>query len=611
MAPWPANSMGTIIHVHVPIHHSSKPQMPTFEWYNPSERRSRYDYKPSLSLPSDPIPIDPSPTHIRLNERASLTARKQPHLFNHSSYVDLVVNVLRLPQELLLNVVIAAARARGMKRAMRLRLVCKTFSNLFKGALFTTDLLDHHFAKQCRYEYQEPGSKARGRSYCEILQQYITYRTLCPSKERPHPPNSALIRGTAEAYSRLAGASDDVSFQECGTVTASPESEDHQQNVLIACVCMNSIPVGRQALSTWLPSSPPDVLALASSYRYQWSASYQHRGLRCYFDRDGSLFACPSAIATQLGRLEILQLFPERDPEPYTGCNMLALGQGGSLDTFEVLIRFQPPSEYSESDPAIRRSWISFLRRNSDPRLYDRGYEIYRQFPRSIANWITDTATMGETVYFAARNGSVELLRHLFDLGVPANPQTTLEPPNMTWRIDWKVLSVAARNDHLDVVKLLLEKDTDLDHIAHESALPTAAAAGSLDIVRVLLDHRTADGGADVGAHWAIMHACFIMPYERHQAIISAVRLEHVARFDLLVQKGGLTEEFWDAAMVAAVRDGPDSMVDMLNEIRSKLRAVWNSLGARPSICSMVFMGVGRPQCAIASFQNRSSSTTQ
>ncbi|KAK6064036.1 ankyrin repeat domain-containing protein 17 [Seiridium cupressi] len=223
-------------------------------------------------------------------------------------------------------------------------------------------------------------------------------------------------------------------------------------------------------------------------------------------------------------------------------------------------MQFKPPTMIVARDEMPFRVSLNIkpIRLTPDPRVFDRGLDIVRQIWPRTEGWIKDRRSVAHTLHHAARDGHVDLLAHLFDLGVPVNPPISSEPSETPFVYEYEglVLLAAARNHHLNVVQLLLEKGVDLHHTVHQPALPIAAAAGSLDIVKVLLDH-----GADI-------HAECEARYERPRPIVSAVLLEHIGMFNFLVERGGPTKAAWDLAMMGAVERDLESMIDLLDNAR-------------------------------------------
>lgn len=84
--------------------------------------------------------------------------------------------ILELPTELLEKILFHAALQRGIKRAMRLRLVCKKFSNATYPALFSTHLMSRDFycygdGTQEWHARNQHGSK-------QIWHEYLTARVM-------------------------------------------------------------------------------------------------------------------------------------------------------------------------------------------------------------------------------------------------------------------------------------------------------------------------------------------------------------------------------------------------------------------------------------------------
>jgi hypothetical protein len=375
---------------------------------------------------------------------------------------------------------------------------------------------------------------------------------------------SMLIRTATEEYCKLAGTNDMDSFRAC--VRALCDIRNHtrdqaffqqlssctvgvsalRQCVLVACVCLNNVAVVKQILST-IPKQPgPDFPSPHT----------------CYFTSDTPIFECPAYVAARLGRHEILQLFLELNFQPYSRCTMAGIAHGGSIDTLNFLITFKGPSEASLERPMRMRMSVMWLRQSSDPMVWERGLWLHQwvsgvHYPE-FREWVTDPRKSGEILEMHVRNGSVRLLRHLFDLGMPVHPVMRAYNPNLSLR--FCIMPSAAWYHQLEVVKLLLDKGADLNHETHQFALSAAAAAGSLDIIRVLVEH-----GANIHDKRSMLCSA------KHYPIVWAVLNEHMAMFNFLKERGALTKQAWDEAMTAASEAGLDSMVDMLNEVKNEV----------------------------------------
>ena len=73
--------------------------------------------------------------------------------------------------------------------------------------------------------------------------------------------------------------------------------------------------------------------------------------------------------------------------------------------------------------------------------------------------------------------GDLEQVRESLNQGID---------PNSTDDEGYSVLQVATENDHLEVVKLLVSKGTDIDHRSTYTALELAEMAGNQEVVAYL-----------------------------------------------------------------------------------------------------------------------------
>ncbi|MEO8193350.1 MAG: ankyrin repeat domain-containing protein [Gemmatimonadales bacterium] len=112
--------------------------------------------------------------------------------------------------------------------------------------------------------------------------------------------------------------------------------------------------------------------------------------------------------------------------------------------------------------------------------------------PGSPSNASSESPTLDEQLFDAARNGNAEKLGALLDAH-PEKLNARAEP------YEWSLLHAAAEKGHLSAVDLLLERGLDAntrEQGDNTSAMHWAAAAGHLDVVR-----RLADAGGDVIGH--------------------------------------------------------------------------------------------------------------
>jgi len=102
----------------------------------------------------------------------------------------------------------------------------------------------------------------------------------------------------------------------------------------------------------------------------------------------------------------------------------------------------------------------------------------------------------------------------------------------------------------------LLERGADPNYAGDEervqgrNPISAAAKAGSLDIVRKLLDH-----GADLS-----------LPKQGHAVLRAAVLLEHTAMVKLVLEQGVDLRRYEKRILQLAMSQGVDSMVEMLQQ---------------------------------------------
>lgn len=106
-------------------------------------------------------------------------------------------------------------------------------------------------------------------------------------------------------------------------------------------------------------------------------------------------------------------------------------------------------------------------------------------------------------------------------------------------------LEVAARHGHYAIVRILLDHGAELGE-----AISEAVAKGYRDIVEILLDHGTDPNNGS------------------RSSLVSAIKHEHEAMFQLLVKKGGesIHPDTCLTCVKVAKEEGLESMLELLRE---------------------------------------------
>ncbi len=83
-------------------------------------------------------------------------------------------------------------------------------------------------------------------------------------------------------------------------------------------------------------------------------------------------------------------------------------------------------------------------------------------------------------LYWASRNGHLNLVKYLLDKGLKTN-EADKGGRSPLW--------IAACNGHVGVIKALIERKADIEHVGYNSQRPLHIAAnkGKLDVVKLLL----------------------------------------------------------------------------------------------------------------------------
>ncbi|KAM3065336.1 hypothetical protein ACMFMG_011540 [Clarireedia jacksonii] len=451
--------------------------------------------------------------------------------------------LLDLPAELLHKVLLHAVLAREVKRALRLRLVCKRFCQEIQSALFESQLLDSfytwkvlsdwyiendHGASKFWHSYlvYKVQSGAPQRRFLDILQvaQRVCQETsadLVTTIENLCWP--ALQEGTNPS-------NDNCKLENMPT--------DPELDLLCAAAYLNIIPLAKRLL--------------AEGY--------------CPSD-DSVLFSSPMRLAAWAGNTQILEMFQEHlpeldafDPPSMTGNWMGKLGPASMIgaairgDINMLRIAVYPPSRTTpESTDFMGESFgkVNRYSKTGNPLSLVQGITRDVEVYKYLGNFFGNNDLMSITLAKHARLGNLEMVRYLLDIGadIRGSDGRNSNP-----------LVEACRRCHEDVVDLLLERGADPDfdgdenRLQGESAIAMAAKAGSLTIVRKLLNH-----GVDLSRDRMSMG--FTVGYK---ALDGAVQAEHTTIVKLLLESGIDLEYYKEPIIKKALSEGLDSMAELL-----------------------------------------------
>ncbi|KAI1842890.1 hypothetical protein JX266_010908 [Neoarthrinium moseri] len=456
---------------------------------------------------------------------------------------------LDLPGELVDNVLLQAILCRGVKRGLRLRLVCKLFSDAVKPALFKSKLLDGFNAPVVnRHWHLKPESYG-----WRLWHSYLTYRV--KNETDPAVGRLAEIHSIAVIVHEECRSGMELDFiigGLCGLVlehgrmktgfhegwaSARPkERQGHGLDLLSAAAYFNMVPLAKRLLAKGIDAAASNEL-LPSPARLAASAGNEH--MLEILQRHAEPVVL-SEITYFPDATDWRQCIGEESIQGAAACGdigMLSLAMRpyhSVSDNPEELV-----TQCGRIELAIRSArWNA-----GNPQVFD-----------LLESWLRDSelARHGHSMtrYALARYaefGRLDMVRHLIDKGVDINGGYNWEGRIMN------PLSNACRRCHEDIVDFLVEHGAILDSDTdRDNSLPAAAAAGSLALVQKLIDH-----GTPVNNTTAL------------QAVCNAVNVENEGIVRLLLQKADFpSDDYWHwikgPDIDKARKEGLDSMAEIL-----------------------------------------------
>jgi hypothetical protein len=226
------------------------------------------------------------------------------------------MELMELPLELLHIILVYAALGRGVKRALRLRLVCKTFVDMVHPALFETHLMDSSRFPVGTALWQLWNQHGADK----LWHEYLVYRvveekdaTVCQETE-----NALNLRATVEALCWLVlkhGTRYENNFYDWGPIRMEQSKQKHKANL---------------DLNLLSAAAHFDILPLAKRLLAEGHSPTSHN----------YLFAPPTQIAAQAGNIAILKLFQEQVPEPnFERWSVTGAAMRGDIDMLKLALR--------------------------------------------------------------------------------------------------------------------------------------------------------------------------------------------------------------------------------------------------------------------------------
>ncbi|KAH6663762.1 ankyrin repeat-containing domain protein [Halenospora varia] len=447
------------------------------------------------------------------------------------------MSLLELQPELVQAIILCVVKLRGLKRALRLRLVSKRFASEIDQALFTSRIADDYRTTDFSAPFWPSylASRAFAERGTKTWHLGVIRQTAVFFCERNGLMDEDSLKRFVKKLSCLAIANDAFVTGWLRGECPPPEQQSQQSQLLTAASYLNDAPL---------------------------VASLMADG---YSPLNGSaVFGFPVSAAASQGHIAIVELLMLYGQLPIdsTKQRLHAIRgaiAGGYPDILELILESRfGNNPITRTGPLAHKFFVRRLKAGlyttCSPEIFDRLYEMFRwQIPDVEAD------ILGECLYQAALNGREKMVCHLLRLGAPVNgsPQSPREIP----------LVAALKKGRHETAELLVSAgaDVNLSHNLDKTPLMAAASGGFLETVKILLDR-----GAQVNVG-------------SPPPIVFAIRLEHTIMFSLLRQRGALlnTIESGGAALQLAHREGLQSMVELLVQEREDLAVAVTDIESR------------------------------
>ncbi|KAI0600308.1 ankyrin repeat-containing domain protein [Biscogniauxia sp. FL1348] len=464
------------------------------------------------------------------------------------------MSILELPPELFHEILVQMCISRGITRAMRLRLVCKTFAAAVIPALHESRLLDHFnpFSITIQWYAGDPNNAST-----RLWHSYLVHRV--QRETGPVTNQYSEIRMTAERVCRESKSIDLLEVIDALCWLVLEKSLYTKKNYKDG----NGADTGH--------GQTPYVGLLAAAARFNL-LSLARELLEEGHDPitgDNGIFTCAFEVAAWWGSQQMLELFQQHVPKfgddttdadrrLWCGRAMAMAVRGAVIrgDLHRVRLALSHEAyKLLDGDNAVGRPFS--IEKSLDTSIRSalticRSPEIYAYLKSVVPEQGVDDIVSLKT---HALHGNIEMVRYLIDYDMNIR-----ETPIVSSVIQI-LLYNACRKFQEAAVDPLLELSANHNHEIFfqaelNMALEEATQVGSLSIVRKLLDF-----GADPSP-----------PTSQVPPVEGAVNVEHTAMVELLLARGAtLDGKLGTRVLKSALKSGLESMVDLLVEHGARL----------------------------------------
>ncbi|KAI6092657.1 ankyrin [Hypoxylon rubiginosum] len=443
-----------------------------------------------------------------------------------------------LPNEVVHLILVPAVWVRGLKRAVRLRLVSRTWNAAVEDAIFDSGILD------------ENGLVNRIRREVDFAfwHRYLIYRALHNAK--PSSMGLVLIRQTAERIVEMRGrnlADSQEAVRECvgelchavlvfggcGQISTylAPEAgaigrldEDFhlfRRALVSAAAYMNDLDLGRLALSSHPDGRPPNDRAMMYT-------------LGIFFD--------PYQLAAYRGNKDFISLLLDNETETtiQRSSHRATIAYSAIMGSQMGVLDYALGSSFSTDSSdymVLRESLVSGLSTIPSIDIFERCFDLVKdrlQHPCRPYNGIHRQKWLLSRLHTAAECGAVPVMEYLVKQGASVNGRFSDKESPFS-----RPISLAALKGHEDAVKWLLSQGANLDR-----SLQAAVAGGSRRIMQILMDHGAMNDKSAVKL-----------------ALLEAVETEREDLFRFLMEHGAV---FDDATRKEAVEIAEEEQLESM-----------------------------------------------
>lgn len=470
------------------------------------------------------------------------------------------MKILDLPLEILHIILFYAALSRGVKRALRLRLVCKTIEGAMYPALFETHMMDYVHTTPIG---SDPWQSRHQHGADKLWHRYIVYRIMDPKSMigrfseirqiaqviHQEAKTGLGLQATVEALCWLA-LTHATQFTRNKGKWWYPNMRESKQRTVVS-------------LNTLLSAAAYfDLMPLAKRLVAEGHSPTSHN----------YLFAPPIQVAAQAGNTTMLQLFQEHLPDPsFEPLALIGAAIRGDLKIAKLAlqgsVKMGQGEDIRDRDSIDGQSFGSVKHTSTtgkailDARNYTSNPEVHEYLTSALTPWPDQLASAHINLLRHAELGNISMVRYLIDLGVPLQHPLYLVSP----------LVMACRGWHNDIAALLLDRGAypirppGPTERTPALALYQSATAGNLSLVRKLCDHGVTFN--DAPSSLTLTLPVLFWPFAQEHTGMIQLLLERGASFDerwkLVGQEKGCVGRF---LMEVTTYLGYDSMTEILRQ---------------------------------------------